>query len=64
MFDMLLRDLAPGLVILTHVLHDSMLFTILSMSDWHGMCFLITDNGVSIGTSAWCACVYAISGGL
>ena len=44
-------------------MHDSILFTILLMSDWCGMCFLMTDSGVSIGTSAWGVCVYSISGG-
>ena len=33
------------------------------MSDCLGMCLQITDNGVSIGTSAWGACAYSISGG-
>ena len=42
----------------------SMLLTILSMSDCHGICFLIIDSGVSIGMSAWGVCVYSISGGL
>ena len=40
-----------------------MFLTILSMSDCLGMCLWIIDNGVSIGTSAWRACVYSISGG-
>ena len=33
------------------------------MSDCLGMCLWISDNGVSIGTSAWGICVYLISGG-
>ena len=33
------------------------------MSDCHGICFLIIDSGVSVGTNAWEACVYSISGG-
>ena len=33
------------------------------MSDCLGMCFQIIDKGVSIGTSAWGACVYSISRG-
>ena len=41
-----------------------MLFTILSMSDCHGICFLIIDSGVSVGTSAWDVCVYSIPEGL
>ena len=41
----------------------SMFLTILSMSDCLGMCLWIIDSGVSIGTSAWGACVYSISGG-
>ena len=41
-----------------------MLFAILLMSDCHGMCFMIIDSGVSVGTSAWGVCVYSISGGL
>ena len=41
-----------------------MLLTILSMSDCHGICFLIIDSGVSVGMSAWGVCVYSISGGL
>ena len=45
-------------------MHDSMLLTILLMSDCHGRCFLIIDSGVSVGTSAWGVCVYSISGGL
>ena len=32
------------------------------MSDWHGICFLIIDKGVSVGTNAWVVCVYSISG--
>ena len=44
--------------------HDSMLLTILSMLDCHGICFLIIDSGVSVGTSAWGVCVYSISEGL
>ena len=42
----------------------SILFTILSMSDCLGMCFLMIDNGVPTGTSGWDFCVYSISGGL
>ena len=45
-------------------MHDSMFLTILSMSDCHGICFLIIDSGVSVGTSAWGVCVYSISEGL
>ena len=47
-------------------MHDSMLLTILSMSDCRGIgiCFLIIDSGVSVDTSAWGVCVYSISGGL
>ena len=33
------------------------------MSDCHGMCFLIIDRGVSVGTNAWKVCVYSISRG-
>ena len=33
------------------ITHVSMLFTILSMSDCLGMCFIMTNNGVSTGTS-------------
>ena len=43
---------------------DSMLLTILLMSDCHGICFLIIDRGVSVGTSAIGVYVYSISGGL
>ena len=39
-------------------------FTILSMSDCQGMCFLMTNSGVSMGTSGWEVLVYSISGGL
>ena len=46
------------------ITHDSMLFTILSVSNCHDICFLIIDSGVSVGTSAWGVCVYSISGGL
>ena len=46
------------------IMHDSMLLTILSMSDCHAICFLIIDSGVSVGTSAWGVCVYSVSGGL
>ena len=42
----------------------SMLFTILSMSNCQGICFLMTDGGVSIGTGGWGVLVYSISGGL
>ena len=45
------------------IMHDSMFLTILSMSDCHGICFLIIDSGVSVGTYAWEFCVYSISGG-
>ena len=45
-------------------MHDSMLLKILLMSDCCGICFLIIDSGVSVGTSAWDVCVYSISGGL
>ena len=45
------------------ITHVSMFLTILSMSDCLGMCLWITDNSVSIGTSAWGACVYSISRG-
>ena len=45
------------------IMHDSMFLTILSMSDCHGICFLIFDRGVSVGTNAWEVCVYSISGG-
>ena len=38
-----------------------MLLTILSMSDCHGICFLIIGRGVSVGTNAWEVCVYSIS---
>ena len=41
-----------------------MLFTILSMSDFQGMCFLMTDNGVLMGTIGWGVLAYSISGGL
>ena len=34
------------------------------MSDCLGMCFLMTDSGVSTGTSGWDFFVYSISGGL
>ena len=34
------------------------------MSDCQGMCFLMTDSGVSIGTSDGGVLVYSISGGL
>ena len=37
-----------------------MFLTILSMSDCHGISFLIIDSG---GTNAWEVCVYSISGG-
>ena len=40
-----------------------MFLTILSMSDCHGICFLIIDSGVSVGTNAWEVYVYSISGG-
>ena len=40
-----------------------MFLTILSISDCHGICFLIIDRGVSVGTHAWDICVYSISGG-
>ena len=43
------------------VQHDSMFLTILSMSDCHGVCFLIIDRGVSVGTNAWEVCEYSIS---
>ena len=33
------------------------------MSDCHGICFLIIDRGVSVGTNAWEVSVYSISGG-
>ena len=46
------------------IMHDSMLLMILLMSDCHGICFLMMDNGVSVGTSAWGICVYSTSGGL
>ena len=39
-----------------------MLFTILSMSDCHGICFLIIDSGVSVDMSAWGLCVNSKSG--
>ena len=39
-----------------------MFLTILPMSDCHGLCFLIIDRGVSIGTNALEVCVYSISG--
>ena len=42
----------------------SMLFTILSISDCQGMCFLMIDSGVSISTSGWEVLVYSICGGL
>ena len=35
------------------IMHVSILFTILSMSDCLGMCFLMIDNGVSTGISGW-----------
>ena len=44
-------------------MHDSILLIILSMSDCCGICFLIIDRGVSVGTNAWEVCVYSISGG-
>ena len=40
-----------------------MFLTILTMSDCHGICCLIIDRGVSVGTNAWEVCVYSISGG-
>ena len=46
------------------ITHDSMLLTTLSMSDCHGICFLIIDSGVSVGMSAWGVFVYSVSGGL
>ena len=46
------------------IMCNSMLPTISSMSDWCGICFLMTDRGVSVGMSAWGICVYSISGGL
>ena len=33
------------------------------MSDSHGICFLIINRGVSVGTNAWEVCVYSISWG-
>ena len=45
------------------ITRDSMFLTILSMSDCHGICFLIIDRGVSVGTNAWEVCVYSISVG-
>ena len=45
------------------ITHDSMLLTILSMSDCLGICFWIIDRGVSVGTYAWEVCVYSISRG-
>ena len=54
-----------GLVIPVHVSHLFLyFFTILSMSDCLGMCFLMINNGESTGTSGWDFCVYSISGGL
>ena len=32
------------------------------MSDCHGICFLIIDRGVSVGTNAWEVCVYSTTG--
>ena len=49
---------AGGLADAQHIL-----LTILSMSDCHGIYFLIIDRGVSVGTNAWEVCVYLISGG-
>ena len=46
------------------ITHISRLTTILSMSDSQGMCFLITDNGVSIGTSDCGLLLNSISGDL
>ena len=46
------------------IIHVSILFTILSMSDCLGICFLMTNNGVSTGTSGLEVLVYSISGGL
>ena len=46
------------------ITHVSILFTILSMSDCLGICFLMTDNGVSTGTSVLEVLVYSISRGL
>ena len=46
------------------ITHDSMLLTIISMSDCCGICFLTIDSGVSVGISAWGLCVYSISGDL
>ena len=47
-----------------YITRDSMLLTILSMSDCCGICFLMMDSGVSVGTSAWGICVYSTSVGL
>ena len=38
-----------------------MLLTILWISDYHGICFLIIDSGVSVSMSALGVCVYSIS---
>ena len=47
-----------------YIMHDSMLLTILSMSDCHGICPLIIESSVSVGMNAWGVCVYSISSGL
>ena len=39
-----------------------MLLPVLSVLDGQEMCFLIMDNGVSIGTNGWGFPVYLISG--
>ena len=44
------------------ITHVSILFTILSMSDCLGMCFVMINNGVSTGTTGWDFCAYSISG--
>ena len=46
------------------IMCDSMLLMILSMSNCPGICFLMMDNGASIGMSAWDVHVYSTSGGL
>ena len=64
MFDKLLRSCAWIGSSNPCITHDSMLLTILSMSDCHGICFLIIDSGVLVDTSALGICVYSIPGGI
>ena len=46
------------------IMHDSMLLTSLSMSDCHGIYFLIINSWVLVGMNTWGVCVYSISWGL